>query len=142
MDVQPCLLDRLTDDGSTAESQRGFSEARYRDAVLRDLEWLFGASAHLAEEGLDKFPEAHKSVINFGVRHLFGLMSPKLTELKRSLSEALCVFEPRINPRTLQVSTKAKGNYIVLDIRAEIWTGGAPQQLHFRTKLDLEGGAS
>jgi len=142
MDVQPCLLDRLTDDGSTAESQRGFSEARYRDAVLRDLEWLFGASAHLPDEGLDKFPEAYKSVINYGIRHLFGVTSPKLTDLKRALAEALIVFEPRINEKTLQVSTKMKGNIILLDVRAEIWSGSVPQQLHFRTKLDLEGGGS
>jgi len=43
--LQPCLLDRLTDDepGKKEESraQRVVSLQRYRRGVLRDLEWLF-----------------------------------------------------------------------------------------------------
>ena len=46
----PCLLDRLRDDDpkNTEESrnQRVISAQRYKEAVLRDLRWLFNASAH------------------------------------------------------------------------------------------------
>jgi type VI secretion system protein ImpF len=137
MDFQPCLLDRLTDDGSAVK----ISETRYREGVRRDLEWLFGASAHLPEEGLENFPEAFKSVINFGVRHLFGATTPNLVQLKRSLTEALYLFEPRIMPGTLQVSTKMRSNLVLLEVRADIWANPVPQNLHFKTRLDLESGS-
>jgi hypothetical protein len=83
--LQPCLLDRLTDDDpkSTEESrsQRVISVQRYRRGVLRDLAWLFNASAHLPDEGKDRwrledFPDANRSVINFGTRQLSGLFAP------------------------------------------------------------------
>ena len=53
--LQPCLLDRLTDDEpqnqQESRTQRVISLQRYRQDVLRDLLWLFNASAHLPEEG-------------------------------------------------------------------------------------------
>src|SRR6267143_6689832 len=101
--LQPCLLDRLTDDdpknAQESRTQRVISLQRYRQGVLRDLEWLFGASAHLPQEGhstfsIEDFPDAFKSVINFGTRQLLGLTSPDLPELERRLTEALYTFEP------------------------------------------------
>ena len=83
----PCLLDRLRDDDpkSSEESrtQRVISLSRYKEAVVRDLQWLFNASAHLPIEGkrefrLSDFPEAQRSVINFGLRQLCGLMAPDM----------------------------------------------------------------
>src|SRR5438093_13104193 len=77
--LQPCLLDRLTDDepknSQESRAQRVISLQRYRQGVLRDLQWLFSASAHLPREGqgtfsIADFPEASHSVINFGTRHL------------------------------------------------------------------------
>src|SRR3954469_19256174 len=94
--LQPCLLDRLTDDdpknSQESRAQRVISLQRYRQGVLRDLEWLFSASAHLPhppaglQEGncafrLEEFSDAFKSVINYGTRHLFGLVAPSMREL-------------------------------------------------------------
>src|SRR5436190_22682478 len=89
--LQPCLLDRLTDDepnnAQESRSQRVISLQRYRQGVMRDLQWLFGASAHLPQEGQDTvsladFPDALKSVIKLGNRHLSGLMSPNVRDLE------------------------------------------------------------
>src|SRR5215472_3304542 len=94
--LQPCLLDRLTDDEPNnpqeSRAQRVISIQRYRQGVLRDLQWLFGASAHLPHEGdsqidLQDYPEALRSVINFGTRQLFGVMTPNMRELQRELTE-------------------------------------------------------
>ena len=80
--LQPCLLDRLTDDepANREESrlQRVVSPQRYRAGVLRDLEWLFNAHPYPHPEGRDIFrpenyPEAYRSVINFGTRQVSGL---------------------------------------------------------------------
>ncbi len=52
--LQPCLLDRLTDDdpknGEESRAQRVVSLSRYKRGVLRDLEWLFNTDAR---------PDAH-----------------------------------------------------------------------------------
>src|SRR3954469_23429325 len=135
--LQPCLLDRLTDDdpknGQESRAQRVVSIQRYRQGVLRDLQWLFNASAHLAYEGSSRFnlreySEAFRSVINFGTRHLFGVMTPSMRELERQLTEALYTFEPRILRNSLRVRSKVEGNLIVLTVEGELWANPLPEQ--------------
>ena len=147
--LQPCLLDRLTDDepknAQESRAQRVISLQRYKQGVLRDLEWLFSASAHLAQEGksefsIDDFPDARHSVINFGTRHLFGVLSPNLRDLERGLLEALYTFEPRIMRNTLKVSVQIQGNMIELEVEGELWANPLPEHLHIKTKLDMESG--
>jgi type VI secretion system protein ImpF len=147
--LQPCLLDRLTDDepknAQESRSQRVISLQRYRQGVLRDLQWLFGASAHLPYEGsstfaIEDYPEANRSVINFGTRHLFGVTTPNLRELERKLTEALYTFEPRILRNSLKVRVQMVGNLITLDVQGELWAAPLPEQLHIKTKLDVESG--
>src|SRR6266853_6308603 len=122
--LQPCLLDRLTDDdpknSQESRSQRVISMQRYRQGVRRDLQWLFNASAHLAHEGqqtfsIQDYPEAFRSVINYGVRHLFGRTSPDLRALERGLVEILYTFEPRILRNSLNIRVEMDANIVVLD---------------------------
>ena len=147
--LQPCLLDRLTDDDpkSTEESrgQRVISLQRYRRGVLRDLQWLLNASAHLPGEGggrwtLEDFPEALRSVINFGTRQLSGLFAPNVHELERQLTDALELFEPRIIPRTVSIHASMDRNVIDIEIRGELWANPMPEQLYVKTNIDLETG--
>src|SRR5213595_2993025 len=92
--LQPCLLDRLTDDDpknpQEARAQRVISLQRYRQGVLRDLQWLFNASAHLPHGargslGQADVPGAFRAVINLGTRQLFGVVAPNMRELERQL---------------------------------------------------------
>jgi len=145
--LQPCLLDRLTDDEpkntQESRSQRVISPQRYKQGVLRDLEWLFGASAHLTQEGnspvnIEDFPHALRSVINFGTRHLFGVTSPNLRDLEKGLVEALYTFEPRILRNTLKVRVQIQGNMIEMEVEGELWANPLPEHLHIKTKLDME----
>ena len=58
--------------------------------MLRDLEWLFNTSAYLRSEGLESFqlkdyPQAYRSVINYGTRQLCGLTAPDLERLQEEL---------------------------------------------------------
>ena len=147
--LQPCLLDRLTDDepnnSQESRTQRVISLQRYRQGVLRDLQWLFGASAHLPQEGestfsIEDFPEAFRSVINFGTRHLFGMIAPNMRELERQLTDALYTFEPRILRNSLKVRSQIEGNVISLEVEGELWASPLPEQLHIKTRLDLESG--
>ena len=48
--IQPCLLDRLTDEAPESQkesrNERIISIRRYREGVLRDLVWLLNGKAH------------------------------------------------------------------------------------------------
>jgi len=147
--LQPCLLDRLTDDepDKTEESrtQRVISQARYKRGVLRDLEWLFSASAHLPEEGkkqfrLGDYPEAYRSVINFGTRHLCGMLAPNMEELERELAEAVRLFEPRIIDHTLTVKATVDRHLVTMEIIGELWANPVSEKLFIKTSIDLENG--
>jgi type VI secretion system protein ImpF len=148
--IQPCLLDRLTDANpeSQKESQneRIISLRRYREAVLRDLVWLLNSKARIPEEGLSEFPEAVRSVINFGSRDLCGLISSSmdLQDLEHDVAETIRRFEPRINPRTLVVTavagTKRDPNGLAIEIRGELWVHPVPEQLYLRSEIDLDTG--
>lgn len=147
--LQPCLLDRLTDDdpqnSEESRNQRIISLPRYKRGVLRDLDWLFNASAHLAEEGKDKFrlsdyPEAYRSVINFGTRQLCGLITPDMQELETQLSDAIQLFEPRIIRHTLSVKATVERQVISFEMNGEIWANPMAEKLFIKTQLDLETG--
>jgi type VI secretion system protein ImpF len=147
--LQPCLLDRLTDDepGSREESrsQRVVSHQKYRRGVLRDLDWLFNSSAFLPQKatgGIDlrKYPEAFRSVINFGTRQITGQMSPDLVQLRDDLAEAITNFEPRMAARTLTIQANVDRNFLVFDIAGDLWANPVPEHLHLKTTIDFETG--
>jgi type VI secretion system protein ImpF len=149
--LQPCLLDRLTDEEpdkkEESRAQRVVSLQKYRRGVLRDLEWLFNAHAYLRVEGLESFrlqdfPHAFRSVINFGTRQLCGVSSPDLDRLQEEMAEAVKVFEPRITPRSLTIHADMERNIVSFDVQGDLWANPLPEHLHLKTSLDLETGQS
>jgi type VI secretion system protein ImpF len=148
--LQPCLLDRLTDDepGRPEEGrqQRIVSLQKYRRGVLRDLEWLFNSQAYLTVEGLELFqlkdyPEAYRSVINFGIRQVFGLSTPNSTQQwQEELAEAIRVFEPRISPRGLILRCDTERNVVTFEVEGDLWANPLPEHLHLKTSMDVETG--
>lgn len=147
--LQPCLLDRLTDDEpknqEESRNQRIISLARYKRGVLRDMEWLLNASAHLpAEAGerarFEDFPEAYRSVLNYGAHQLCGLIAPDMERLETELTETIQLFEPRILKNTLVVKAEMARNIIAIEIRGELWATPIPEQLFIRTRIDTETG--
>ncbi|HEX3623890.1 MAG TPA: GPW/gp25 family protein [Verrucomicrobiae bacterium] len=147
--LQPCLLDRLTDDEpdkkEESRNQRVISQSRYKRGVLRDLEWLFNSSAHLPEEGrkqfkLSDYPEAYRSVINFGTRQLCGMLSPHMEELERQLAAAVRLFEPRIINQTLTVKATVERHLVTIEMNGELWANPVSEKLFIKTSIDLENG--
>jgi type VI secretion system protein ImpF len=149
--LQPALLDRLTDDepGKKLEprQQRVLSKSRMRQAVLRDLAWLFNATR--LDAGMDpaKAPYARRSVINFGLPPLSGKTASSLevTELERAIRQAILDFEPRILPDTLQIRALETvdvdhHNVIGVEISGQLWAQPVPIELLVRTEIDLETG--
>jgi type VI secretion system protein ImpF len=147
--LQPCLLDRLTDDDPThqeeSRNQRVISPQRYLRGVLRDLQWIFNASAAVGTGPADdakwkKFPEARRSVINFGVQQICGLTAPDFERLQGQLAEAIEFFEPRILTRTLSIRVDAERNLLTFELDGELWANPVPEHLHLKTIVDVETG--
>jgi type VI secretion system protein ImpF len=149
--LQPCLLDRLTDDDpekrEESRSQRIVSLQRYKSGVLRDLEWLFNSVGHFPDERtgaltFSDYEEAYRSVLNFGIRQLYGRLAPDLPEIEKQLFDALTVFEPRINRRTLSVKATIDRNILSIELTGELWVNPLPETLFIKTELDLESSYS
>ena len=148
--LQPCQLDRLTDDEpekmEESRIQRIISLQRYKAGVLRDLEWLFNSVGHYPDEHAGDltfadYEEAFRSVLNFGIRQLYGRLAPDIEEIERQLFEAIIVFEPRINRRTLRVKVAIQQNMLFIELTGELWVNPLPEKLFIKTELDLESSA-
>ena len=149
--LQPCLLERLTDDEpkNPAESRtsRVVSLSRYRESVLRDLRWLLNANRPRLEDGVADYPEVATSVLNYGTPDVCGLTLSEMnvTELERAVEQAIKTFEPRINRNTVRVKAVREGEEgkpttVSFEVRGELWAQPIPEKLFIRTQLDLETG--
>ncbi len=141
--LQPCLLDRLTDDEPNKQkesrNQRVMTTRRYRQAVLRDLAWLLNTSAHIEQDGLDEFEEVTSSVLNFGVRDVSGMTaaSRSVEQMRYQLVEALRRFEPRIMPNTISIKMEVapqemNNRSIRFEIWGDLWSQPIPESLFIK----------
>jgi type VI secretion system protein ImpF len=149
--LQPALLDRLTDEEPDKKLEprqmRVMSKKRMREAVLRDLAWLFNTTRLDPDMDPAKYPHARKSVINFGLPALAGQTSSSLevTDLERAVRQSILDFEPRILPASLRVRALEIGNFdnhnvIGVEISGQLWSQPIPIELLVRTEIDLETG--
>jgi type VI secretion system protein ImpF len=150
--LQPALLDRLADNEPDKKleprEERVMTRARLRQAVLRDLAWLFNTTKLDCRQDFTGYPFAGCSVINFGLPALSGETASTLDviELERSIRQAIIDFEPRIDPSSLQVEAVVtdlqldRHNVISVQIRGNLWAQPVPLELLLRTDVDLETG--
>jgi type VI secretion system protein ImpF len=150
--LQPALLDRLTDEEPDKKleprERRVLSKARLRQAVLRDLAWLFNSTRLEGAVSLARAPYVRRSVLNYGLPALSGQTASMLeiTDLERAIRQAILDFEPRILPESLQVralvevSALDHHNVIGVEIHGHLWAQPVPLELLIRTEIDLETG--
>lgn len=150
--LQPALLDRLIDDdpARTAEARelRVLGKVQLREAVLRDLAWLFNTSKLSGEIDWAAYPHAARSVINYGLPALSGETASTLDVigLEADVKRAILEFEPRIMASTLKVEAEVSDlsmdhhNVVSLRISGNLWAQPVPFELLLRTEVDLETG--
>ena len=130
--LQPALLDRLTDEQPDKKleprTERVVSKRRLREAVLRDLTWLFNTTRLDPDMDPATLPNARRSVINYGLPALSGQTASSLdiSDLERAIRQAVVDFEPRILPGTLHVRALEVGrfenhNVIGVEISGQLW---------------------
>ena len=150
--LQPALLDRLTDDHPENRrepaEQRSLSKARLRQAVLRDLGWLFNTVKLEATVDLSGLSYVRRSVLNYGMAALSGKTASTLdaVALTNVIRQAIIDFEPRIVQSTLEVRTMLDEgeldhhNVIGIQIQGHLWAQPVPLELLVRTEIDIETG--
>jgi type VI secretion system protein ImpF len=150
--LQPALLDRLIDDTPSereeGEDRRVMSKAALRQAVLRDLGWLFNAVQPLSRAELSRYAHVGNSVLNYGLPALAGQAASTvdITVLERHIRQAIIDFEPRIVAASLTVKAVeaddvlATHNIVEFKIEGLLWAQPVPLEVLLRTKVDLELG--
>ncbi len=151
--LQPALLDRLTDDepGSRVEPPESavMSRSRLRQAVLRDLSWLFNATRLSdSEPQIEDYPHAKHSVLDYGLPALSGQTASQIdiSQLQQRVREAILAHEPRILRQGLVVEALATErqldhhNQISFRISGQLWSQPVPLELLLHTDIDLETG--
>lgn len=149
--IQPCLLDRLVDDEPEKKHEsrnaRIISPSRYRDAVLRDIRWLFNTSTRLTAAETAEFSEVQTSVLSYGIRDLCGRITSSIDipDLERELTSSINQFEPRVIPGSLHIRavedrTGSSPSLLSFEIHAELWANPIPEHLFIKTQIDLETG--
>jgi type VI secretion system protein ImpF len=158
--LQPSLLDRLIDasprEAKESNDARVLSRQQLRAAVLRDLSWLFNTARPEPEPDSlrtdevrqwAEAPEARKSVLNYGMPAFAGttLSSMDTHVIERSILQAIRIFEPRIDPKSLRVEVSldlhaSHHNTLQIVIRGQMWSQPVPLELLLAADMDVETG--
>lgn len=149
--LQPALLDRLTDDDPEVKAESSESRVidrdRLRELVLRDLAWLFNATADSTIDW-EHAPHARESVLNYGLPALSGSTASTIdaTILRARVKQAILAYEPRILPASLEVDVlfsdiqMIRHNQISIRISGQLWAQPVSLELLLHTDIDLETG--
>jgi type VI secretion system protein ImpF len=149
--LQPCLLDRITDDApenpQESRDQRVISLRRLREGVLRDLGWLLNATNMAVIEDLSDYPHVAQSVLNYGMPGIAGALASNIdvVDFERKIYQAIVDFEPRILRDTLKVRLAVDAdhmahNAMTFEIEGQLWAQPVPQRIYLKTEVDLELG--
>lgn len=161
--LQPSLLDRLTDNdpGSQVEAleARVLSRRQLRDAVLRDLSWLFNAVCEEPDPRRvnddperaalwQSVPHARDSVLNFGILPLTGqsFSVHSFPIIEAQVRQSIIRFEPRLDPATVEVrivndmSTGLRPTSLRLTIKGQMWNQPVPLELVLSADVDVDTG--
>ena len=151
--LQPSLLDRLTDNEPDTKvesrAQRVLSINRLKRSVLRDLAWLLNCGPLSVTEDLDAYPDAKRSVINYGVRDLSGSVATAtdIGAIEREVKQAILDFEPRILPHSLSVKVvvdkeEMSQKSLSFEIEGQLWAQPMPVSMLLSTEVDLDTGVT
>ena len=125
--------------------RRAMSMSRLREAVLRDLRWLFNAAGIDDVVDLDAFPEVRRSVVNYGLRSLAGkaVSSIDASEMARRIRDAIAFFEPRLSKIVVTPEKRDEEAHemtLAFLVEAELWGQPLAQHVSLRTSIDVDTG--
>lgn len=149
--VIPSLFDRLcppepADSGQVeylswteGKETPGLSEAHFREGVLRDLEHLFNAMSPLgmlSADTLKRYPNVAGSVLNYGLRNIFGTVVEDIGRVERQVADALARFEPRLAVNRQSLRATSEGRLVEIELDGVLLILQAQRHLKIRTDLE------
>lgn len=148
--LQPSLLDRLTDNDPSEVTERREDRVidvrQLREIIQRDLVWLLNTADNHNVIDEKRFPNAAKSVLNFGIHEVAGDYSTaqRAEIIRKSIAAAVQAYEPRIHPGSLDVQLRVdkaeRTSVVTFDIRADMWAQPMPMELYLRSQVDVTTG--
>jgi len=133
------LFDKLFDDSPIAPVRRRLSVDELKDCVARDLEDLLNARTAVEEDLGERFPEAMRSLLTFGLSDFAGMSLSSVhdrTRICASLERAIARHEPRL--RDVQVILeldRRSVNALFFSIRALLVVKPAHEPVSFDAML-------
>jgi type VI secretion system protein ImpF len=125
--------------------RRAMSMSRLREAVLRDLRWLFNSAGIDDVVDLARYREVQRSVVNFGLRSLAGraVSSIDPNDVARRIRDVIGYFEPRLSGIRVTPEIRddaVEGMTLSFRVEAELWGQPVAQHLSLLTSIDVETG--
>ena len=139
------LLDLRLDQKQEVPPHRLQAIRQYKDAVMRDLEWLLNTRANADEVG-EAFPELKASSYTYGLPDFSTLvLTSKGDQLKltRAIQEAIELHEPRLSGVTVELPNDSvtRDMKLKFSVNAMLLMSPSPEQVSFDTELELGRGS-
>lgn len=146
-ELQPSLLDRLTDDDPDNKTeplkQRILTPEQLKNTVKRDLQWLLSTTHYEATRDLSRYPQVKSSVLNYGVPPLSGVKVSGMDSaaLAKIIKQTIDKFEPRIANFKVSIALpdEKEANQIdalKIEIIGEVLVTPAPLFIYIGSKFD------
>jgi predicted component of type VI protein secretion system len=84
---------------------------------------------------LARYPRVAASVLNYGLRNVFGKVLHDVSEIERQVTFALATFEPRLKVESQSVQLSREGLLVEIEIEGTLLTSRASRALRIRTDL-------
>lgn len=152
-DARPQLsvLDRLFDDRPRESSEvppnRFQAIRQYKDAVMRDLEWLLNTRANPEQAGND-FPQLRDSSYGYGLADFTAMSlgsADARNELANVIRHTIELHEPRLTNVNVEVpdpdQVSMQKMKMKFTVTALLDMAPAPEQISFDTELELSRGS-
>ena len=140
------VIDRLAGTGGLRGGDLRIGVEDLKAAVCRDIEWLLNTKRPLDME-LGGFPEAGRSILNYGIPDFSQFSAASGVDcgvLSQMIEEALRTFEPRLEPRSVNVqylqTDELTGLQAQFRIRGILHVDPVREPVSFDTSIAMDSG--
>ena len=140
------VIDRLAGTGGLRGGDLRIGVEDLKATVCRDIEWLLNTKRPLDME-LDGFAEASKSNLNYGIPDFSQFSAANGADcgtLSQLIEQALRLFEPRLEPRSIKVdyvqTDEMTGLQAQFRIRGILHVDPVREPVSFDTNITMDSG--